>query len=43
MKGTPRITVAFEEGGPPLEELLRQILEQDAAFWQEDGWNGTQG
>lgn len=42
MKGTTRITVAFEEGGPPLEELLRQILEQDAAFWQEDGWKGTQ-
>lgn len=43
MKGTPRITVVFEEGEPPLEELLRQILEQNAAFWQEENeWTGTQ-
>lgn len=43
MKGTPWITVTFAEEGPPLEELLRQILEQDAAFWQEENeWTGTQ-
>lgn len=36
LKEILQVTLAFEEEGPPLEKLLWQILEQTAAFWQEE-------
>lgn len=42
MKRQPEAELIFEENGPALKELVRQILCRSAVLWQEE-WEQEEG